>query len=245
MLVLSLVAAFLLFTGVVGLLQLPISNPVGMYGAMVRSGAWQSIGLGVVLVLAVAVILRRLAHDTARYAKTGMMREEVLNLSPRDFEMWCAARLRDQGFRVTEVGGQGDHGVDLIAEKGVERVVVQCKRWLGAGYVGEPQVRDLYGAMHHASATGAMLITTGGFSEPALAWAQGKPIRLWDVDRLIRGAPVSAIQPTQSAAPVATTCPRCGSGSLGQKVNRKTQEPFLACSRFPNCRYTQEIATAV
>ena len=181
----SLVSALLLLVGLLGLLQPAPPNPLSTFSVMVRSGAWQSIGLGLALAFAAAFLWPRLVLSAAAFAKTGLTRDDLRKLSPEQFEQWCAARLREQGFRVSEVGGQGDHGVDLIAERGDERIVVQCKRWFGIRLVGEPQVRDLYGAMHHESATGAMVITTGVFSEPALAWARGKPVLLWDVERLI------------------------------------------------------------
>ena len=149
-------------------------------------------------------------------------------------------RLREQGFRVSEVGGQGDHGVDLIAERGEDRIVVQCKRWFGIRLVGEPQVRDLYGAMHHESATGAMMITTGVFSEPALAWARGKPVLLWDVERLIGSTPLPAIQPAPITAASVQPCPKC-SGTLVRRVSSRNQRQFWGCSSFPKCHYTQTI----
>jgi hypothetical protein len=46
--------------------------------------------------------------------------------------------------------------------------------------------------MHHEHANGAVVITTGVFSEPALVRAKGTPIRLWDVDHLMGSAQPSA-----------------------------------------------------
>jgi restriction system protein len=197
----------------------------------------------VVLVVAAAAALawKRAAQSRAAYAKTGLTREAVRALSPTQFEKWCAARIRERGYRVTEVGGQGDHGIDLIAEREGERLVVQCKRWLGVRLVGEPQVRDLFGAMHHERATGAMVITTGVFSDPAIAWSAGKAIQLLDVDHMLADTPLDAIRPTAVAESSSRSCPRCGS-ALVRRANRRTQEPFLACSGFPRCRYTQPVS---
>ncbi|MEZ5946776.1 MAG: NERD domain-containing protein [Hyphomonas sp.] len=36
-------------------------------------------------------------------------------------------------------------------------------------------------------------------------------------------------------------CPRCG-GGLVERTNRKTNEPFLSCSKFPKCRGTRKLA---
>ena len=40
--------------------------------------------------------------------------------------------------------------------------------------VGEPILRDLYGAMHAGGFDKAMVITTGHFTREAIAWAEDK-----------------------------------------------------------------------
>lgn len=42
--------------------------------------------------------------------------------------------------------------------------------------------------------------------------------------------------------PRTVACPRCGSPML-TKTNRSTGDPFLGCSRFPDCRGTRQGAT--
>ena len=37
------------------------------------------------------------------------------------------------------------------------------------------------------------------------------------------------------------TCPACGDGELVTRTNRETEEPFLGCSNYPDCRFTQAI----
>ena len=87
------------------------------------------------------------------------------------------------GYKVAHIGKQGDHGVDLVVHhKNGEKWVVQCKQW--KGQVGEPVVRDIYGAVHHEEAQGAAVVTTGGFSSKAIKWAEGKPIHLYDGETL-------------------------------------------------------------
>jgi restriction system protein len=63
------------------------------------------------------------------------------------------------------------------------RWVVQCKRW--RGQVGEPLVRDFFGVVHHERAAHGFLITTGSFTPQARAWAEGKPLSLWDGEELV------------------------------------------------------------
>jgi len=175
-------------------------------------------------------------------------REQLAALSPIDFEHWCANRLRVLGYAVRHVGGQGDHGIDLLAEKDRERVVVQCKRFTGKRTVGEPQIRDLFGAMHAEQAARAIVMNAGYFTGEALAWAKGKPIELWDIDRLVQLRPEAAPASGSNVAPaplgaVAKTdirCGQCGS-ELVVRRNRSTGDSFYGCTRYPSCRFTRPL----
>ncbi|MCX7707595.1 MAG: restriction endonuclease, partial [Anaerolineae bacterium] len=76
------------------------------------------------------------------------------------------------------------HGIDLeVSGNGLRRGLVQCKRYRGT--VGEPTIRDLYGTLVHERADYAWLATTGGVSRQARDWASGKPMELWDGQRLV------------------------------------------------------------
>ena len=187
---------------------------------------------------------------------------ELQALSPDVFEDWTAARFRDLGYSVKTTGMGGDHGVDLILEKGGQTAVVQCKNYK-AWPVGEPVLRDLYGAMHDHRADRAYLVTSGRLTQAATKWVQGKPIEVWDGDRLVKlsaelatktkrpkekspltalaveGAPtaVAAENPGVSVA-TGVACPDCGS-TLVQRRNRRTGEAFWGCSAYPQCRYTK------
>jgi hypothetical protein len=192
---LTLLAAACLGSATYALLLLNAAGPYGiLLDPVIRPVAWLGVAGGLALALAAALAWERAARDRAAHAGAGLTRKDLRAFSPELFDDWCAARLRDQGYQVTAVGGLSDPGIDLIAERESERLVVQCKRWFGARPVGEPQLGDLYGAMHHEHANGAVVITTGVFSEPALSWAKGKPIQLWDVDRLMGSAPLPAVQ---------------------------------------------------
>ena len=161
-------------------------------------------------------------------------------LSPEEFEEWCAKLLSGLGYTVRRTGGQGDHGVDLIASKGGVDTVVQCKRYAGKRAVGEPDIRDLFGVMHHHVAPDAILITAGWFTPQAREWAKGKPIQLWDVDRLSRAVtgPLPSAPPAAAPTSLARACPRCGS-TLTARRNSRDGSEFIGCAGFPKCRYTE------
>lgn len=195
--------------------------------------------VGLLLAVMAVVLWRRAAERTRAITRTGLTRADLQRLSPFDFETWCAARLREQGYAVQIVGAQGDQGIDFIAERDGDRTIVQCKRWNAGMTIGEPQIRDLFGAMHDAAADRAMVVTTGYFSEAATTWAKGPPILLWDVERLASG--VSAVAPTQvPVAAAAPTCERCGK-EMVHRVNRRDRSAFWGCSGYPACRFTRPV----
>lgn len=112
-----------------------------------------------------------------RYERIRVL-EQMQKMDPIDFEQYCAWLYQKEGYNVEETVASGDEGIDLLLTKLGKKVVVQCKRY--AGNVGQPVVRDLYGAMFHVAATEAHLCTTGRISRQAESWAAGKPIELID-----------------------------------------------------------------
>lgn len=222
-------AAATVFMVIAWILWLPKTNP--LFDVSVLAGLalvwWQAI---------------RKVRAVRRIYET---REQLAALTPEQFEQWCAHRLRALGYMVRHVGGQGDHGIDLFAEKDRELVVVQCKRFTGRRTVGEPDIRDLFGAMHSEKAVRAIVITAGYFTAEARAWARGKPIELWDVDRIVKSPSPDMHAPTVTQPlPIAEInapslhCEQCGSELLVRR-NRSTGERFYGCSRYPSCRFTR------
>jgi HJR/Mrr/RecB family endonuclease len=112
--------------------------------------------------------------------------DDMAHMSPDEFEELVADLFRARGNRAVVVGGLGDHGVDIeVTGRDGARALVQCKRYGHDRWVGEREVRDLYGAFtHDGNAARAYLVTTGFFSNAARAWAEGKPIVLTDGERL-------------------------------------------------------------
>jgi DNA polymerase III delta prime subunit len=76
--------------------------------------------------------------------------ERIKEMSGIEFEHWTGALFRRAGFEVEVTKASGDHGIDLWAVKAGRIVAVQCKRWDGS--IGEPVVREFYGAMISAKA---------------------------------------------------------------------------------------------
>lgn len=91
-------------------------------------------------------------------------------------ERLLAAYYRDLGWWVEHCGtGAGashfDGGVDLRLRRDAEVVLVQCKHW-NAKQVTHNAVHELLGVMVNEGATGAILISSGEFTNAAIAAAQ-------------------------------------------------------------------------
>jgi hypothetical protein len=189
----TLLAAFFLGAAICALLLLDSAGPYRiLLGPALRPVAWFAVGGGLCLLAGAAVEWARAIRGRADSAAS-FTRRDLRELTAERFADWCAIRLREQGYSVIGVAGLSEPGVDLIAEREQERLVVQCKRWFGARPVEAPQVEELYDAMQREHANGAMVMTTGHFSEPALRNTKGTPIRLWDVDRLMGNRPMPAV----------------------------------------------------
>ena len=168
---------------------------------------------------------------------------ELKALSPTQFEAWVAARFAERGYQVRLTGMPGDHGVDLLAVRGKEVAVIQCKHYRRRT-VGEPVLRDLYGAMHGLRAHRAYLVTTGRLTGPARRWIEGKPITVWegpDLTRLLLPPGLQAAPRNPAAAALTRlACPRCGA-ALAHRRDRQTGEHVLACSSDAGCGYAQRL----
>lgn len=110
--------------------------------------------------------------------------QELLNLTPREFEELCAAIARGWGYQARAVGESGDGGIDVQMWKDGDYIVGQCKRYVGTVPIGN--VRDFYGAMLHVGAKRGYFFTTGRFSNGAYEFVKGKQIDLLDGLAVIR-----------------------------------------------------------
>jgi len=101
-------------------------------------------------------------------------------ITPIDFEKLVGLAFEKSGYIVELTVVTGDHGIDLICKHPDrdEKIIVQCKKYKGT--VGEPALRDFYGAIIDSGADKGYFITTGKFTEPAKNWAKFKNIILID-----------------------------------------------------------------
>ena len=148
--------------------------------------------------------------------------------SSATFEQYCAERLESCGWNARRVGGSGDQGADVIADKGEYRLVVQCKYYTGA--VNNKAVQEVIAAKAWTNATHAAVVAPNGFTPGAFAIARKAGVvllhqsQIADIDRIL-GLP--------SIARVVRMCPSCRTllrvpfGRIGRVVCRCGRK-FLA-----------------
>jgi restriction system protein len=193
------------------------------------------------------------AHQRSRRLESQRSIKDLRQLSPGDFEQTIADLFRRQGYRVDEMGGAGDGGVDLVLRRdGDESIahLVQYKRYTN-WKVGVTEVREFYGAMAaHRSRCEGLFVTCGRYTAEARAFAVGKPIRLIDGHELLSMlAKINPITPAVESftSPTPSTgsplCPRCGVPMQRRITQRGLHAgaPFWGCSNYPDCRQILDV----
>jgi len=164
----------------------------------------------------------------------------------KEFELLVGEAFRQEGYKVTELGGAGpDGGVDLLLEKGGETTLVQCKQWK-AFKVGVEVVRELYGVMAAKGAAAGIVVTSGDFTKDAKEFARGRNVRLLAGDELIAmlQSAKSGMKKVESKQPnvatAAPACPNCGSAMVQREAKRGANAGsyFWGCATYPRCRGT-------
>jgi restriction system protein len=102
--------------------------------------------------------------------------EDLLRISPRDFEMVLAELLTDMGWEVELTKATRDGGKDILAymNTSIGRLLclVEAKQYRKDRKIGVDLVRTLYGTLCDYQANSAMMVTTSTFSRDAHEFQQ-------------------------------------------------------------------------
>ncbi len=169
--------------------------------------------------------------------------EDIKKLSWKEFEDIIETYYREKGYEVIHTGyNSADGGIDLIAKKENEKVIIQCKHWK-AYKVDVKVIREIYGLMVDEKASKAVVITSGDFTEPAKEFAYGKPIELINREKL-----VNLIDSTKNKIQSENTqkntdknvilCPNCHAPMVLRvaKQGEHAGKKFWGCSNYPKCK---------
>jgi restriction system protein len=88
-----------------------------------------------------------------------------LEMTPAEFETRCAEVLRRAGWNACVTSQTRDQGVDVVAEKGRIRVVLQCKLW--AQPVGNKAVQEAAAGKAHEQADYGIVVTNNRYTPAA------------------------------------------------------------------------------
>jgi restriction system protein len=230
-------------------------------GAVVTRGLYQALAnLGQYIVPLIFVVGALVSVLGQRKRRALVMRVAESDspvalgeMSWHEFEGLVQEAFRLRGYSVRRLGGDGpDGGVDLVLDRGAEKVLVQCKQWR-AMRVGVSVVRELYGVMAAEGAAAGIVVTSGGFTPDAIEFASGRNVRLIagpELMELIREAKAATPREAHNANPQrspssghAPGCPRCSSPMVRREAKRgpNTGRAFYGCSRYPACRGTVAI----
>ena len=159
--------------------------------------------LACVIAAAISAVRRHRRSSLVAGVAQSRAPDALEGMSWRDFERLVGEAFRLQGYEVTELGGDGpDGGVDLVLRKDREKFLVQCKQWK-AFKVGVQVVRELYGVMAAEGAAGGFVVTSGTFTQEAVAFASGRNVRLIDGPKLFGLIQQAKAARGQSDAPAA------------------------------------------
>lgn len=158
------------------------------------------------------------------------------------FELLCARYYEAVGFRTETLDAGPDGGIDVKLFKtdpSVPLAVVQCKAW-NTRQVGVKEIRELLGVMVHAKVARGIFITTGSYSDDAIAFGAANPIQLLDgaaFDQKIRALSQEWQDELLGFAfagdYLTPTCPSCGVKMLARDSKRG---PFWGCVHYPRCK---------
>lgn len=114
------------------------------------------------------------AHSEIRSILAQELLEQILNSSPRFFEMLVVDLLVSMGYggshqnAARAVGQSGDEGIDGIIDEdrlGLDTIYIQAKRWQNT--VSRPEIQKFVGALQGRRARKGIFITTSNFSQGA------------------------------------------------------------------------------
>ncbi len=248
-----LLAAIVYAIGVFGLPSLPIEQPL-LAGLASRMPSLARPLCVVLLLLSAGSAVRSMFMRQQRRKllarQSGI--ESIRSLSWNKFEQLVGEAYRQQGYRVNENGRSGpDDGIDLILTRAGIRTLVQCKHWR-SNKIGVPIVREHLGVMTACKADHGVIVCSGEFTAPAIAFAVNNGIELIDGAALIKL--VSHVQgktPRVNAdkPPVPANhsqCPLCKADMVRRVARRgpRAGSAFMGCSTYPACRGTRDIRVA-
>ncbi len=157
-------------------------NPLLTVIVVFLVGAWLIPGMAFAAALVLGLAAAILWYVGAQKRLTEIQRWSAVSnlymLSPEEFERHVAATYAALGYSVSVTRRVGDQGIDVLAERGGQRLGIQCKRTTEPASNGA--IQEVYAGKAHYRCTAAAVISLGGFTRPARALASSTAVQLID-----------------------------------------------------------------
>ncbi|ABQ28963.1 restriction endonuclease [Acidiphilium cryptum] len=167
------------FAALAGLVALAMAGKVlaaiqhdgEQFGAVLR-GLELPAMVALLIIVGLLVLAFQIRRRRRRAYREAMLRiggSDPLSLSPVQYEHFCAFLLEHYGWKTETTRASGDFGADIIARRGGEVMVVQCKRY--AQPVGVKAVQEAHSAASFYGAGRTAVMACRGFTRAAHALA--------------------------------------------------------------------------
>ena len=103
-----------------------------------------------------------------------------MQINPYDFEEFTKHLFGQMDYSAIQTKNTGDFGADVIAKKGEDTVLIQCKRNSVGNNVSNVIVQQTLGAMWKYEANKSIIVTTSDFTVSAHHQARNAPVELWN-----------------------------------------------------------------
>lgn len=237
------------------LIELPKPTNATELGAAYAPMIARTAGLFLQVIVPAACLIAAFVSWIGKRRRTKLLKDTevrtgtapLANLTWREFEQLVGAHFERLGYSVSFTPEGADGGVDVIARKGSETFLIQCKQWR-ATQVGVSVVRELFGVMAARGATGGYVVSIGPFTADARAFAEGRNILLVDANSLLKSKASRHASPPEPPPsphkPLGPICPKCNSPMVRRVATQGANQgkAFYGCSTYPKCRGLLPIA---
>ena len=159
----------------------------GIYICLFTCYKQKSLSLGINADLLITATEHDLDHVFSKINidPSGLSLEEIDNMNGYEFEEFCGALLRKNGFtNIIVTRSSGDYGADIIACKDDIKYAIQCKRY--SSPVGIEAVREVLGSKTMYNCHAGVVLTNSSFTPAALELAGKNGILMWDRSRFAK-----------------------------------------------------------
>lgn len=128
-----------------------------------------------------ALLNDEITSDIAAAQKTPLVLADVV--TGVDYELFVADILRAAGWSIVMTPASGDHGADIIANRDLVRVAIQCK--LYSSPVGNSSVQEVYSAKDFYGCDAGIVVSNADYTKAARKAATNLNVDLVHHDTLV------------------------------------------------------------